>query len=423
MVDVAAASFLDAYDAAQQPQQKLGLLYQWIATKPLALFKELRTKRPILVTPGGPTVLAMFADVEEALTRNLQFTVQPYAPKMDPAVGPFMLARDGTVYNQRDKGIMRALIQQADLPSVRQMVAKIGARLIAQGASPDGRLELVSQVTRPGPVALTGQYFGFPGPDLTAMLRWSYATQNDMFHNLTNDPKVHQANIAAGAEMRAYLQDFLPRRAQQVKIDPKIDDVVARMLRLQTPPQIGFDQGRILSNTMGLLVGGIETTSAAIVQAIDQLLDRPDQMVAAKRAAQADDDATFDAIFWEALRFNPMASLVARLLVEPYTIAAGTPRQTTLAAGTLVFASIASAMHDATVVTDPDTFKPGRPAYHYLHLGFGEHRCLGDQVSLMQAPELAKQIIKAGFSKRAAGAAGHLDFKGGPFPESLILTK
>ena len=41
----------------------------------------------------------------------------------------------------------------------------------------------------------------------------------------------------------------------------------------------------------------------------------------------------------------------------------------------------------------------------------------------MQAPELAKQIIKAGFSKRAAGAAGHLDFKGGPFPESLVLTK
>lgn len=423
MVDVAASSFLDAYDAAQQPQQKLGLLYQWIATKPLALFKELRAKRPILVTPGGPTILAMFADVEEALTRNLQFTVKPYAPKMDPAVGPFMLARDGTVYNQRDKSIMRALIQQADLPSVRQTVAKIGAKLIAQGASPDGRLELVSQVTRPGPIALTGQYFGFPGPDLTAMLRWSYATQNDMFHNLTDDPKVHAANIAAGAEMRSYLEDFLPRRAKQVKADPKLDDVVSRMLRLQTPPQIGFDQGRILSNTMGLLVGGIETTSAAIVQAIDQLLDRPDQMVAAKRAAQANDDATFDAIFWEALRFNPMAPFVVRLLVEPYTIAAGTPRQTTLAAGTVVFASVASAMHDGTVVPDPETFKPGRPAYHYLHLGFGEHRCLGDQVSLMQAPELAKQIIKAGFCKRAAGAAGHLDFKGGPFPESLVLTK
>lgn len=421
MVDVAAASFLQAYDAAP-PQQKAGLLFQWIATKPLALFAELRAKRPILVTPGGPTVLTMFADVEEALTRNLQFTVKPYAPKMDPAVGPFMLARDGTVYNQRDKGIMRALIQQADLPGVRRRVAQIGAGMIAEGTSPDGRLELVSQVTRPGPIALTGQYFGFPGPDLTAMLRWSYATQYDMFHNLAGDPQVHAASVAAGAEMKAYLDDFLPRRAQQVKADPKLDDVVARMLRLPTPPSIGFDQGRILSNTMGLLVGGIETTSAAIVQAIDQLLDRPDQLAAAVKAAQADDDVTFDAIFWEALRFNPMAPFVGRLLVEPYTIAAGTPRQTALAAGTLVFASVASAMHDATVVPDPETFKAGRPAYHYLHLGFGEHRCLGDQVSLMQAPELAKQILKAGFTKRAAGSSGQLDFKGGPFPESLILT-
>ena len=104
-------------------------------------------------------------------------------------------------------------------------------------------------------------------------------------------------------------------------------------------------------------------------------------------------------------------------------LAAGTDRETTLPANTFVLASGTSAMHDEAVVREPQTFKPGRPAYHYLHLGFGNHRCLGDQVSLQQAPELAKQVFLAGYLKRAAGSDGQLNFAGGPFPEHFILTK
>ena len=124
-------SFLQQYDAAAGAA-KLQLLFQWIATQPLALFAELRENRPILVTPGGPVLVTRFADVEEALSRNMVFTVRPYAPKMDPSVGPFMLARDGTVYNQRDKGIMRALIQQTDMPGVRKIISS-AAKIMVLG--------------------------------------------------------------------------------------------------------------------------------------------------------------------------------------------------------------------------------------------------------------------------------------------------
>jgi cytochrome P450 len=415
-------SFLEIYD--QTPDaQKVALLFQWVAAKPLVLFAELRAKRPILVVPAGPVLVTRFADVEEVLTRNLQFQVLPYAPKMDPSVGPFMLARDGTVYNQRDKGIMRALIQEFDMPSVRRTVAELAKAAILGGASPDFRLDVVTQVSRPVPVQLTGRYFGFPGPDITTMLSWSFWTQYDMFHNLTNDSDIHAKNVAAGQAMKAYLSDFLPRRAEAVAQDSSADDIVARLLRLRTPPTIGFDMERIMSNVMGLLVGGIETTNAAVVQAIDQILNRPDALAQALQAALAGDDAQFDAIFWEALRFNPINPFVGRILVEPYVVAAGTERELTLPARAFVLASGTSAMHDETVVPDPEVFKPGRPAYHYLHLGFGEHRCLGDQVSLQQAPELAKQIFLAGYTKRAPGAAGQLNFNGGPFPEHFTLTK
>lgn len=414
--------FLDVYDAAPDAT-KAKVLLGALAQDLMGVTAELRAKRPILQAPGGVVLVTRFRDVEEVLSRNLVFTVKPYQPKMDPSVGPFMLARDGTVYNQRDKGIMRALIQQADMPGVRAKVAALAKRAVARGASDDFRLELVSQVTRLVPVQLTGAYFGFPGPDEATMMAWSRATQHDMFRNPTNDPAVHARNVQAGGEMRTWLSAFLPDRLQQVRADPGLDDVVARMLRLVPPASIGFDFERIMTNTMGLLVGGIETTSAAIVQAIDQLLDRPPVLAQALAAANSADPAAFDAYFWEALRFNPMNPFVGRLSVADYTLAAGTERAAEIKAGSVVLASNASAMHDAAELPAPEDFRTDRPPYHYMHFGYGDHLCLGDQVSLQQAPEIARQILLAGYTTRAAGAAGRIDMQGGPFPESMTLVR
>ena len=413
-------SFLEAYDAANGAD-KLKVLFHALATEPLQMFAELREKRPILVTPRA-VLLTRFADVQEALSRHMVFTVRPYAPKMDPVVGPFMLARDGTDCNQRDKGIMRALIQQSDMPKVRRTVARLAARAIHEGAA-DGRLELVSQLTRRVPVMLTGKYFGFWGPDEATMMDWSYATQNDMFHNLTDDETIHEANLKAGREMKEYLEAFLPEQLQLVRQDPSLDDVVSRLLGTVLPQTIGFDMARVMTNTMGLLVGGIETTSAAIVQAIDQLLDRPAELAAAIKAAKDGDDDIFDRYFWEALRFNPMNPFIVRLGVAEYTIASGTDRQTTIPAGTVVFCSNASAMHDAAELPSPETFRLDRPDHHYMHFGYGNHVCLGDQVSLVQAPEITKQLFLAGYTERADGPAGHLDFQDGSFPETFTLVQ
>ena len=55
-----------------------------------------------------------------------------------------------------------------------------------------------------------------------------------------------------------------------------------------------------------------------------------------------------------------------------------------------------------------------RPAYHYMHLGYGMHTCLGDQVSRVQVPEIIKRLL----TLTGLRAAGPIDFRGGVFPES-----
>ena len=97
-----------------------------IENKPDLLFNVIRNVRPNLSLPGedGPVFVTRFPDVREALERPEIFNVV-YAPMMDPSVGPFMLGRDNSKINQRDKGIMRSLMQEEDLHGIRETVSRL----------------------------------------------------------------------------------------------------------------------------------------------------------------------------------------------------------------------------------------------------------------------------------------------------------
>ncbi|HEX2149984.1 MAG TPA: cytochrome P450, partial [Actinomycetota bacterium] len=234
------ASYLEQYDAAD-PQTKVALVSKWIRTDWRPFFKELRENRPILKTPGF-TLLTRFADVTEVLSREKVFTVRPYQPHMDPVVGPFMLARDATPLNWREKGIMQAVLMPEDLPEVRETAGRLADEAL-DAAAPQGKIEGVGKLGRYVPLRIVGEYFGFPGPDLESMYRWSKATQTNMFKNLQNDQAIHEAAVKAGEEMKEYLTGLLAEKRAAVQSyngePPK--DTFSRLVRTKLPPEIGFD--------------------------------------------------------------------------------------------------------------------------------------------------------------------------------------
>ena len=407
---------------AQQPKNppKKGLAARFlgymIENKPDLLFWIIRNTRPNLVTPdNGPVFITRFNDVEEALSRPEVFNIT-YAPMIDPSVGPFMLGRDCTTINQRDKGIMKSLMQREDLPSIRKKVATLTNEAI-EAQIQNRKIEVVNTISRWVPLKMTGEYFGFPGPDMESMFRWSKATQLDMFHNLDNDPKIHQDNIEAGSEMKAYLHDLLPERRETLKQRPELDDILSRLLKSHFSDAIHFDDERIMVNIMGTLVGGVETTSQAVVQILDQLFKRPKMFEQAVEAARVNDNDLLYQYCWEALRFNPINPFVVRHCVSDYKIARGTLRSTTIKAGSLVLVSTRSAMRDGREIPAASQFCIDRPAYHYMHMGYGLHTCLGDQLSRVQVPEIVKHLIKLPNVRPGSP----MDYKGGPFPESYTI--
>src|SRR5207244_12769715 len=101
---------------------------------------------------------------------------------------------------------------------------------------------------------------------------------------------------------------------------------------------------RAVTNVCGLLVGAIETTAQAITQALEQILLRSDVLARAIALAQSESLAPFADIVWEALRFNPITTLVFRYCERDAVIAGETPNATPVSNGTALDARIGSAM-------------------------------------------------------------------------------
>ena len=429
-----ATNYLERYDREPDPT-KWQLIRQFMRDDPLGFFKELRNNRPILVASEG-TLVALFDDVIEMLNMPNVFTVALYVPKM---ANDYLMAYDDDALHFREKSLMQSLLNRDDLPDVRNMVAAIAKNLLQQAG---GKIDAVPNYCRMVPATLVQQYFGLKGIDRSELMDWSYWAQVDTFYNQPFDivsPEERQSIVnshnAASDKLTKYLKGLLLKRLLVVKLGKLLtpiralgglfagkkkgldDDILTRMLRTSYPKEVGFNLQRLGVNAGGLLIGTIETTAQSTVQTIQFLLQQPELLAQARKAAQLEDTSQFDGIVWEALRFVPISPYMFRRTASDYTIAKGTARETLIKANTNVLAVTQSAMFDPKAFEDPDAFKGGRNWYHYFTFGYGAHECLGKYVGMVMIPEMVRQILL--IPKLAA--KGDIQY-GGHMPKSYELT-
>ncbi|GJD48056.1 hypothetical protein OPKNFCMD_0771 [Methylobacterium crusticola] len=386
----------------------------WIRSEPRGFFAALRRERPILETPDV-TLVAKRAEVAEILSLPGVFTVALYTGKM----GDFMLASDETPMHTRDKSVMRAMLNRDDLPRIRALVAGLADAALDRAC---GRMEVVSALARLVPLRVVQQYFGLAAPDAD-MLRWSYANQLDQFNNLPFDGRpdaeaVHAAAEATRAELRTALVGLIPGRKKRIAEGAQDDDVLTRLLRTAFPPSLGFGLDRVVINVGGLLIGAIETTSEAVVNALAELFRRPQVLEEARRAARAEDPRAFDGYVWEALRFSPIVAFMFRQAAADHVLARGTSRERLVRAGTTLLPLSLSAMFDPDWIEEPDAFRAGRPDHAYLHFGYGHHACLGRYVASVMVPEIVRRVLL----RDGLALESDLDDGGTPFPVSFRIA-
>ncbi len=410
---------------------RLSTFAKWVRANPIATFQDVRKYSPVLSLESLPIknspydfgktyVLTRYKDVVEALNQPTNFSVRNYSKRMENSVGPYMLAYDGSQYNIKEKPWMREMMPMSDLPKVRQIVRRLVQEAIANGqyigqdpaGATYGRLEVVNQVARRVPIQLTGEYFGFPGPSEAKMYEWSRATQNDFFHNVKNETEVAEAALKAGKEMHAYLKALIEQKSKRISAGSNEDDILSRLIRSKTTDFVApksVEDDRVRSNIIGTLVGGVETTQAAIVQSMAQLFMRPVEFEKARDAALRDDVDTVAKYVWEALRFHPVNPFVVRFAEQDVTLSSGAK----IPKGSHLMIATHSAMFDETEpgFENPNEFNINRNQNKFFHLGYGHHRCLGDYVSMIQVPEVVMALLKLPNVRPASGQAGLIDFR------------
>ncbi len=388
------------------------LARRWMFEEPLPFFAELRLHRPILKTPEA-TLVTRFDDCVEVLRRFDLFSVAPYRSKQ----GNYWMAQDDTAVHWREKSIMRAILDREDIPAIRRYVSdKATALLSAAG----GSIDAVPGLTRAVPLALVQDWFGFADSNSDELQRWSYWNQMDAFWNqpfdtvaVADPDNIVAQREAANEAMRAYLVTLVQRRMGELKAGEHRDDVTSRLLRLSLTGALKFELPSVVLNVGELLIGAVETTSHAVVNALDFLLARPNELAAARAAALSDDPSALEGFVFEALRFKPAFPYFFRTCERDTVLSRGTEHETQIPRGTTVLAVTHSAMFDSTAFSDPDRFDPNRGLSNSFHFGFGLHECLGRAIGGVIIPELVRQGLRLN-----ALSAGPVDRRAGPVPES-----
>lgn len=379
------------------------------------VFAVLRRVDPILIVKQF-AVVTRFDDVQEVLSRDAVFHA-PYAQQFEQLTGGrnFFLGMQNTPEYTRDVSTMRLAIRREDIAQrVMPLVSASAERIVEEG---NGRLDVVKELGNIVPSELVAEYIGTPSPTPSAFAEQSAIMSGYLFIPAGSNPELERKAIVDAKAMRA----VLARQIAERKVERgRRDDVLERCLGLQDAGLPGMTDEDILDKLFGIVVAIIPTTSAFVARAIDELLDRPAELDRVQRAARADDYATVLQFMLESLRFNPLGPGVFRVAATDYTVAAGTSREKTIPQGTTVLAAIQSAMFDSNNIEDPSSFRVDRPAYAYMHFGYGLHTCFGQYINAAQLPRIALPLLKRDNLRRAAGAAGKLTLSGA-FPVSLSI--
>lgn len=163
-----------------------------------------------------------------------------------------------------------------------------------------------------------------------------------------------------------------------------------------------------------LLVAGQETTSQFLTLLLHRLAGEP-----AVLDGLRDGTVDVDDVVEEGLRLEPPI-VTWRRVASRDTVLGGTP----VARGTSVVLWLARAGRDGAVVANPDQFRPGqRGSRRHLAFGAGAHRCVGAQLSRMEASVVVAEtaaLLRGAEVVRPPWCPDNLSFR---MPDAFVVQR
>ena len=302
--------------------------------RPYGALAEIAAKGKLFQPVFGPVLVVEGDAVRDVLTRDQEFTVEPYGIEMTKVMSPqhnggfssFVLSTDDNGLYEPDKRLLSAVCNRQDADRItgivhEDCVRRVGAAVAAARTRNSFVLDVVESVARYVPVTVGHRYLGVPVaaagssfeltsemlsyygspidgqpdtaltkqdgiiPDERQMYEWIKAAFQHFFNNVQKDQAVLIRGVRACRQLLAYLLREIDIQRQRLNAGQHVDDtMLTRLLHFQLrrsspsvalPPDLDprlVSDLRIAENVMGTIVGAVAGQEEATCRVIDSLI-------------------------------------------------------------------------------------------------------------------------------------------------------
>ena len=337
---------------------------------PYPFLRHLREVDPVNETPLGIWRLSRYDDVVRLLER------EPTGVRMSDGTLPgegiggrsaeFMLQQDPPKHTRLRKLVSKAFTPRA-LEALRPRVQALVDELLDR-AEKRGAMDVIADLALPVPATVICEMMGVPVADRDHFTEWT-AQATHLLAAMIAPPDVVERGLAASDALTAYFENLIAERRTRLS-----DDILSNLIRAEEEGD-RLSQSELLSQSIGLLIAGFETTIGLIGNGVLALIRHRDQLDKLRA-----DPRLIGSAVEECLRFDGPILLTVRYL-----------RADTAFSGKIVprdrpiFALLSAANRDPAHFPDPDRFDITRTPNDHVAFGGAPHFCLGAHLARMEA--------------------------------------
>lgn len=344
---------------------------------PYPYFQKMRAQHPIYPLKGkGHWAISRYEDVKKIIKNHDLFSSADIVQEPKIIEPHFLFYTRGIVGvdkpdHTRLRQLLHKLFPQNKITILEPFIRQCCCELL-RSTENEQSIDFVGAFSAPLPIMIIAKLLGVDSEKTDAFRRWVLIL-------LTWRSKDFQDKDNSIADMFNYLTEIINYK----KLSPQSDLISSLIIASERDNMI--TQEEVLGFIRFLLVGGTDTTTNLLGNALRALLFQPDYIQLLKNQPEKIRD-----FIEEVLRYDgPVLSLYRRVTqdVELHGV--------TIKKNDLVFPLIASANHDETVFANPESFDIDRQNKSHLSFGTGIHYCFASQLAKLQVRVAFEEILKS----------------------------
>jgi cytochrome P450 len=365
--------------AADDPWRGCNLFDPAFRDDPYPALHRLRAIDPVNETPVGYWRLTRYADVNRLLhdvPAGVR-TTDGLLPGVDETVsGPrlFMLQQDPPTHTRLRRLVSSAFTPRA-IGALRPKIQRIVDDCLDR-VQERGEMDVIADLALPVPSTVICEMLGVPVEDRERFTVWTAKATYGLVTQFL-PPEALAEVQAAAMSLAAYFQELIAARRGNLS-----HDLLSALIRAEEAGD-RLDGSELITQAIGLLIAGFETTIGLIGNGVRALIRHPAELAKLRARPELAPSAVE-----ECLRFDGPIILTARVLHADAEFGGKLIRK-----NTRIWGVLAAANRDPEVFPDPDRFDIERTPNDHLAFGGGAHYCLGAHLARIESQMAIGSLI------------------------------